>query len=74
MSDQDRISPYHIYTISCRQVMRIKKNIHYTITNWILYQIPQTNIMRIILQTVRGIDNEILGVQGLSHDCENEIG
>ena len=40
----------------------------------ILYQIPQTNIMRIILQTVRGIDNEILGVQGLSHDCENEIG
>ena len=54
--------------------MRIKKNIHYTITNWILYQIPQTNIMRIILQTVRGIYNEILGVQGLSHDCENEIG
>ena len=44
--------------------MRIKKNIHYTITNWILYQIPQTNIMRIILQTVRGIDNEILGVKG----------
>ena len=66
MSDQERISPYHIYTISCRQVMRIKKNIHYTITNWILYQIPQTNIMRIILQTVRGIDNEILGVKGLS--------
>ena len=31
--------------------------------------------MRIILQTVRrGIDNEILGVQGLSHDYENEIG
>ena len=25
MSDQDRISPYYIYTISCRQVMRIKK-------------------------------------------------
>ena len=40
----------------------------------ILYQIPQTNIMRIILQTVRGIDNEILGVKGLSHDYENEIG
>ena len=25
VSDQDRISPYYIYTISCRQVMRIKK-------------------------------------------------
>ena len=34
MSDQDRISPYYIYTISCRQVMRIKKNINYGITNW----------------------------------------
>ena len=27
-SDQDRISPYNINTISSRQVMRIKKNIH----------------------------------------------
>ena len=27
MSDQDRISPYNISTISSRQVMRIKKNI-----------------------------------------------
>ena len=26
-SDQDRISPYNIITISSRQVMRIKKNI-----------------------------------------------
>ena len=33
MSDQDRISSYYIYTISCRQVMRIKKNINYGITN-----------------------------------------
>ena len=31
--DQDRISPYYIYTISRRQVMRIKKNINYGITN-----------------------------------------
>ena len=29
MSDQDRISPYNIYIISSRQVMRIKKN-----SNW----------------------------------------
>ena len=34
MSDQDRISLYYIYTISCRQVMRMKKNINYGITNW----------------------------------------
>ena len=27
ISDQDRISPYNINTISSRQVMRIKKNI-----------------------------------------------
>ena len=25
VSDQDKISPYYIYKISCRQVMRIKK-------------------------------------------------
>ena len=31
--DQDRIPPYYIYTISYRQVMRIKKNINYGITN-----------------------------------------
>ena len=33
MSDQDRISPYFIYIISCRKMTRIKKNINYGITN-----------------------------------------
>ena len=34
-SDQDRISPYNIITISNRQVMRIKENIgEGTIKNW----------------------------------------
>ena len=33
VGDQDRISPYYINTISCRQVMRIKKNINDEITN-----------------------------------------
>ena len=33
MSDQDRISPNNINTISNRQVMRIKKNISLVITN-----------------------------------------
>ena len=28
MSDQDRISPYYMHTISSRQVMRIEKNIN----------------------------------------------
>ena len=28
MIDQDRISPYNIKTISCRKVMRIKRNIN----------------------------------------------
>ena len=26
MSDQERISPYNVYTLTSRQVMRIKKN------------------------------------------------
>ena len=30
-SDQDRISPYNINTISSRQVMRIEKNINHGI-------------------------------------------
>ena len=33
VSVQDRISPYYIYTISYRQVMRIKKTVNYGITN-----------------------------------------
>ena len=33
VSDQDRISSNYIYTILCRQVTRIKKNINYGITN-----------------------------------------
>ena len=33
-SDQDRISPYNIGTISSRQVMRIEKNINYGIISW----------------------------------------
>ena len=33
-SDQDRISPYNINTISSRQVMRIEKNINYGIISW----------------------------------------
>ena len=34
MSDQDRISPYNINTISTRLVMRIEKNINLVIISW----------------------------------------
>ena len=34
MSDQDRISPYNINIISCRQVMRIKKDINQGFISW----------------------------------------
>ena len=34
MSDQDKISPYNINTISSRQVMRIERNINLGIFSW----------------------------------------
>ena len=34
MSDQDRISPYNIRTISSRQMMKIKKNFNLGIIGW----------------------------------------
>ena len=34
VSDQDRFSLYYVYTVSCGQVLRIKKNINSGITNW----------------------------------------
>ena len=34
MSDRDGISSYNVNTISSRQVMRIKKNIHLGIISW----------------------------------------
>ena len=53
MSDQDRISPYDINTISSRQVMRKKKK--YQLGELIQHQILQTNIKRILQSTVRTI-------------------
>ena len=41
MSDQDRISPYNINTVSSRQVMRIKKKLTRGLYNLIQYQIPR---------------------------------
>ena len=65
MSDQDIISPYIIDTTNI-QGMRIKKNINNLEDCWLIQnQILQTQIIRIVWQTVRRITNEILGVQGL---------
>ena len=47
IGDQDRISPYHIKTISTRQVISNQ------------YQILQTNIIEIVWQTVRRINDGI---------------
>ena len=65
MSDQDIIYPYIIDTTSI-QGMRIKKNINNLEDCWLIQnQILQTQIIKIIWQTVRRTTNEILGVQGL---------
>ena len=61
MSDQDRISPHDINTISSILVMRIKKNID----EGIQYQILQTDIIKTVWQTVGRVSKEILGVKGL---------
>ena len=61
MSDQDRISPHDINTISSIWVMRIKKNIN----KGIQYQILKTDIIKTVWQTVGRVSKEILGVKGL---------
>ena len=62
MSDQDKISPYSISTISSTLVMRMKKiSIRELLVDSMLNF--QTNIMRIVWQTVRRISNEILEVK-----------
>ena len=38
MSDQDRISPYNINTISIRQEIWIKKNVNLGIISWSSYE------------------------------------
>ena len=67
MSDQDRISPYNISSISCRQEMRINTNINQGDYLLIQNQILQANIIRIVWQTVRRITIEILGVKRLTN-------
>ena len=65
MSDQDRISPYNINTISRRKVTRMKKN-KLGDYKLIQHQFLQTNITRTVWQTVRRITSEILGGKRLN--------
>ena len=57
MSDQDRISPYNINTISSRHVMRIKRKYKKVDYYVIQYQILRSTIITIVLQTVRRVSN-----------------
>ena len=62
MSDQEIIFPNNVIdTISSRQVMGMKKCELRRDFYLIQYQILHTNIRRIVRQTVRRINNEILG-------------
>ena len=63
-SDLDKISPKTISTISSRQAMRIKKEIQLGNYWLIQFHILQTNITRIVWQTVKRITNKILVVKG----------
>ena len=64
VSDQDRISPYNINTISSRQEMRIKKTINKGIIIQFKIKILQTNIMRVVWETVRRITKLDHGKKG----------
>ena len=70
MSDQDRISPYNINAISSRPVIRTTKKHWLKDCLLIQYHILQTNVMRIVRQTVRRITNEIVGVKGLRNHSQ----
>ena len=63
MSDQDRTSPYNIYTVSRKRMMRTGK---YLLRDYqlIQLQILGTNVIRIVWTSVRRIADEILGVKG----------
>ena len=65
MSDQDRISPHNILTISDIIDENIEKD---NLGDYLLiqYQILQSNIIRIVWQTVERVTDEISGVKGLN--------
>ena len=62
ISNQDRIPPHNIDTVSSRQVMRREKNINYEIISWSNTKFSKACIIRIVWQTVRRITYKILGI------------
>ena len=71
MSDQEIISTNSINMISSRQVMGKGKKLgdYWSIHN----QILQSDIIRIVWQTVKRISNEILGAKGLTQLFEGHL-
>ena len=67
MRNQDGISPYNIklYNNIKQTSDENKEKCKLGDYQLIQYQILQTNIIRIVWQTVRRITNKILGVKGL---------
>ena len=65
MSDQDRISPHNLNTISSRPVMRIKK---ISIKRLLVDSMINSSnyITRTVWQTVRRITNEMMGLKRLT--------
>ena len=65
MSDQDRISPHNIHTISSGQVMIIKRDINKGVISRSSNKILRTKIIVTVPQLVNRITNEILEVREL---------
>ena len=73
MSDQDRIFPHNISTLSIRLLKSIIKKYQVGDYKLIQHKILRTKIMRITWQTVHRITNEILGKKGLNSKCNIHI-
>ena len=72
MSDQERISPYNINTISTRQVMRIKKNINLgVLINTILNSL-NWRYKNGIVDSKENYKFD-LGVKGLNPECDQHV-
>ena len=63
MSDQDRISPHNIHTISSGQVMIIKRDINKGVISRSSNKILRTKIIVTVPQLVKRITDEILEVR-----------
>ena len=76
MSDQDRISPYSINTISSKQVVRIKKYINLRIISWSNTKFSELKNKNCIVESKENY-KFYLGVKGLiskfSYHCKHKV-